>query len=194
MIWFDIGEINRWNIVFGAASECIVTSAKANHVSDLTVLELDDWLIYDGGCPMALACTVLFMWYLYAVCIDTWCYVCMWYPLCYVMNEIKYHVMSCYGEVMWWIMWWWPCIKTCIYVICHWWKEKGNDGNIMLWMQIMGTLCMYICHVNRDTSPLFYGSMDTYLQYLCSPCYHAGLSFFCRNRWRVMRCARPSQA
>ena len=79
-------------------------------------------------------------------------------------------------------------------------KIKGNEVNVnvMLWMKNMKTscmyVCMYVCHVHRDTSPLCCVSTDSYIRYLCSPWYHASFSFSMASD-DVLTCyAQPSQA
>ena len=63
----------------------------------------------------------------------------------------------------------------------------------MLWNVNYGTLCMFVYHMHWDTFSLCYVSTGVYVRYLCSSWYHASI-FFCGVWWRIMCCARPSQA
>ena len=98
------------------------------------------------------------------------CHVYMWYPLHYIMNEMKCHVwnvmsyhLSCVMNYVIFAMYTW-----CIYEICYGGKEKGNETTIMLWMKIMGPhACMYVMYIGILPRNVMLVRMRTFDIYVC---------------------------
>ena len=96
-------------------------------------------MVYDGACPVAPACTILFMLCLSVLCNDIRCYYVLQYPLRHVLNETKYyvcHVKLCdeYHVYMMYIctMSWMKGKNRMMLILCYVCKSWGSHA------------CMYV--------------------------------------------------
>ena len=74
------------------------------------------------------------------------CYVCMWYLLRHVMNEMKCYVLPCKNYVMDYVIDYHVyMIYIYIYVISHGWKEKENDVTLCYEYKSRGPHVCMLC-------------------------------------------------
>ena len=103
-------------------------------------------------------------------------YVMLWLMLCYVIDYVivMIYIMLWYGmhNMLEWFFFsrLWNVDRARICFMKTFMKEWMHDLHI-IWFKAMGTLCIFMFHFHRDTSPLWLVRKRA-LQHFCSPwCY-----------------------